>query len=89
MFESNCKMDDNMLRAVLRVLYEEPLSYSIDKKSTAMGSGGKKIGQMPAMNKNPNFISGRKIEIDSVLRSPFQTAAVTYRDLRNAGRGNT
>ena len=54
-----------------------------------MGSGGKKIGQMPAMNKNPNFISGRKIEIDSVLRSPFQTAAVTYRDLRNAGRGNT
>ena len=31
MFESNCKMDDNMLRAVLRVLYEEPLSYSIDK----------------------------------------------------------
>ena len=31
MFEFNCKMDDNMLRAVLMVLYEELRSYSIDK----------------------------------------------------------
>ena len=38
-------MDDNMLRAVFMVLYEEPLSYSVVKKSTAMGIGGDKFPQ--------------------------------------------
>ena len=43
--EFNCKINDNMLRAVSIVLYEEPISYNMDKKSTAMGIGDDKMSQ--------------------------------------------
>ena len=53
--EFNCKMDDNMLLAVFMVLYEEPLSYSMDKKSTAMGIGGDKMLQRCCLQNASHF----------------------------------
>ena len=53
--EFNCKMDDNMLLAVFMVLYEEPLSYSMDKKSTVMGIGGDKMLQRCCLQNASHF----------------------------------
>ena len=44
-----------MLRAVFIVLYEESLSYNMDKKSTAMGIGGDKISQRCCLQNASNF----------------------------------
>ena len=53
--ELNCKINDNMLRAVFIVLYEEPLSYYMDNKSTAMGIGGDKISQRCCLQNASHF----------------------------------
>ena len=53
--ELNCKINDNMLRAVFIVLYEEPLSYNMDKKSTTMGIGSDKISQRCCLQNASHF----------------------------------
>lgn len=53
--ELNCKINDKMLRAVFIVLYEEPLSYNMDKKSTAIGIGRDKISQHCCLQNASHF----------------------------------
>ena len=77
-FMSSCKMDDSMLLAVFMVLYDDPFSYSIDRKSRAMGRDGDKTSQCFCLQNSSHF--WRYVWYCAVV--PFrQDAIMTSEDL--------
>ena len=51
----SCKIDDNILLAVLIALYDKPFSYSRDKKSKDRGNGGDKTSQCFCLQNSSHF----------------------------------